>query len=47
MAKDSVCKMNVDESKTQYISEINGQKLFFCREAYQREFDQNPKKYGY
>jgi YHS domain-containing protein len=29
MAKDSVCKMNVDESKTQYISEINGQKVFF------------------
>lgn len=47
MAKDSVCKMNVDESKTQYISEINGQIVFFCREACQREFDQNPKKYGY
>ena len=47
MAKDSVCKMNVDESKTQYISEINRQKRFFCREACQREFDQNPNKYGY
>ena len=47
MAKDPVCGMNVDESKTQYISEINGQKVFFCREACQREFDQNPKKYGY
>lgn len=47
MAKDSVCKMNVDESKTQYISEINGQKVFFCHEACQREFDQNPKIYGY
>ena len=47
MAKDSVYGMNVDESKTQYISEINRQKVFFCREACQREFDQNPKKYGY
>lgn len=47
MAKDSVCKMNVDESKTQYISEINGQKVFFYSEACQREFDQNPKIYGY
>jgi YHS domain-containing protein len=28
MAKDSVCKINVDESNTQYISEINGQKVF-------------------
>ena len=47
MAKDSVCKMNVDESNTQYISKINGEKVFFCREACQREFDQNPKIYGY
>jgi P-type Cu+ transporter len=47
MAKDPVCGMNVEESKTQYISEINGQKVFLCREACQREFDQNPKKYGY
>ncbi|MGZ5470602.1 MAG: YHS domain-containing protein [Nitrososphaeraceae archaeon] len=47
MAKDPVCGMNVDEPKTQYISEINGQKVFFCREVCQREFDKNPKKYGY
>ena len=25
MAKDPVCGMNVDESKTQYTSEVNGQ----------------------
>jgi YHS domain-containing protein len=28
MAKDPVCGMNVDELKTQYISEINGEKVF-------------------
>ena len=47
MAKDPVCGMNVDESKTQYTSEINGQKIYLCREQCKKEFDQNPKKYGY
>ena len=47
MVKDPVCGMNVDELKTQYSSEVNGKKVFFCREACKQEFDQNPKKYGY
>ena len=29
MAKDPVCGMNVDESKTQYTSEVNGQKYIY------------------
>jgi YHS domain-containing protein len=29
MAKDPVCRMNVDESKTQYTSEVNGQKIYY------------------
>ena len=28
MAKDPVCGINVDESKTQYTSEVNGQNIF-------------------
>jgi len=47
MAKDTVCRMNVDESKAYYPSEVNGQKVYLCREQYKREFDQNPQKYGY
>jgi YHS domain-containing protein len=47
MVKDPVCGMNVDESQAQYISEVNGQKVYLCREQCKREFDQNPKKYGY
>ena len=29
MAKDPVCGMNVDESKAQFTSEINGQKVYY------------------
>jgi YHS domain-containing protein len=29
MVKDPVCRMNVDESKTQYILKVNGKKVFF------------------
>ena len=47
MAKDPVWGMNVDESKAQYTSEVNGQKVYLCREQCKRAFDQNPQKYGY
>lgn len=46
MAKDPVCAMNVDETKAQYISEVNGQKVNLYREQCKIEFDQNPQKYG-
>jgi YHS domain-containing protein len=47
MAKDPVCGMYVDESKAQYTSEVNGQKVYLCRDQCKREFDLNPQKYGY
>jgi YHS domain-containing protein len=31
MGKDPVCKMIVDEKKAQYISEVNGQKIYLIR----------------
>ncbi len=47
MVKDPVCNMNVDEKSTKYLSEINGQKIYFCRAECKQQFDQNPSKYGY
>ena len=29
MARDPVCGMNVDESKAQFTSEVNGQKVYY------------------
>ena len=45
MAKDPVCGMNVDESKSQYTSEINGQKIYLCSVGCKSQFDKNPSKY--
>jgi YHS domain-containing protein len=45
--QDPVCRMNVDESTTQYTSKVNGKKVYLYREQCKREFDQNPEKYGY
>jgi YHS domain-containing protein len=47
MAKDPICNMNVDEKTAKYISEVNGQKVYFCRTACKETFDKNPSKYGY
>ena len=47
MAKDPVCGMDVYEKTAKYTSEINGKKVYLCREQCKREFDQNPQKYGY
>ena len=47
MAKDPVCNMNVDEKTAKYASEVNGQKVYFCRTECKETFDKNPSKYGY
>jgi Cu+-exporting ATPase len=47
MFKDPVCNMMVDEKKTQYVSEVNGQKVYLCSSNCKSEFEQNPNKYGY
>ena len=46
MAKDPVCGMNVDELKKQYISEINGEKVFMSWSMSKRIWPKS-KKYGY
>jgi YHS domain-containing protein len=45
MAIDPVCGMEVDESKTTYISEFEGKKYYFCCGHCKAEFDKNPHKY--
>lgn len=47
MFKDPVCKMMVDEKRAQYISEVEGKKVYLCSAACKTQFDANPKKFGY
>lgn len=47
MAKDHICKMNIDEKTTKYTSEINGNKIYLCSSACKQQFEQNHSKYGY
>ncbi len=46
MAKDPVCKMNVDEKTAKYTSEFNGNKVYLCSAACKQQIEQNPSKYG-
>ncbi|MFC2020992.1 YHS domain-containing protein [Chloroflexota bacterium] len=45
MAKDPVCKMDVEESTAVATSEYKGQKYYFCAVGCKRAFDQDPEKY--
>ncbi len=45
MAKDPVCKMEVEEAKAAANSECNGKKYYFCAVGCKEAFDQNPEKY--
>lgn len=45
MAQDPVCKMEVDESKSEHTSAHMGKTYYFCCEACKSEFDKNPGKY--
>jgi YHS domain-containing protein len=47
MAKDPVCNMNVEEKSAKYMSEVNGQKVYFCRAECKETIDHNSSKYGY
>lgn len=46
MFKDPVCKMTIDEKKTEHVSEVNGKKVYLCSANCKSEFDKNPKKYA-
>lgn len=45
MATDPVCKMEVDETKTNLKVEYQGETYYFCAEYCQRRFQENPEKY--
>ena len=45
MAKDPVCKMEVEESKAAATSEYKGKKYYFCAVGCKKSFDQDPEKY--
>ena len=44
-AKDPVCGMDVEPSKTPHKSEYQGRTYHFCSEGCKKKFDANPKKY--
>jgi len=46
MAKDPVCKMNVDEKTAKYKSEYKGTTYYFCAPSCKATFDKNPAKYA-
>ena len=46
MAVDPICKMEVDESETQWFSSYKGRKYYFCAPGCKKEFDENPEKYA-
>jgi len=46
MATCPVCKMPVDEKKTEYKSEHEGTTYYFHSREEKRTFDQNPHDYG-
>ncbi len=43
MTKDLVCKMDVDEKKTNFNSEYAGRKYHFCSEQWKDTFDSQPE----
>ncbi|MGB8656588.1 MAG: YHS domain-containing protein [Candidatus Zixiibacteriota bacterium] len=45
MAKDPVCKMDVDEKTAKLKSEHKGKTYYFCAPGCKKAFDQNPEKY--
>ncbi len=45
MAKDPVCKMEVEESTAAAKSEHMGKTYYFCSPGCKKAFDENPTKY--
>lgn len=45
MAKDPVCRMNVDEKSAKFKSEHMGKIYYFCSQMCKATFDKNPMKY--
>ncbi len=45
MTKDPVCKMDIDETQTNFHSDHNGKKYHFCSEECKDTFDSQPERY--
>lgn len=45
MAKDPVCKMDVDEQKAAATAAYKGQTYYFCHKMCKESFDKDPEKY--
>jgi YHS domain-containing protein len=46
MAKDPVCKMEVNEKTAKIKSDCNGKTYYFCNPNCKSTFDKNPAKYA-
>jgi len=46
MAMNSICKMDVDEKSTKWVSEYNGKKYYFCAPGCKKQFEETPEKYA-
>ncbi|MGH2639316.1 MAG: YHS domain-containing protein [Rhabdochlamydiaceae bacterium] len=47
MIKDPVCEMMVDEKKSKFKSEHEGQQFYFCSAVCKTKFDNDPHRYGH
>jgi len=45
MARDPVCKMEVDEKTSKYKTIHKGKTYYFCAPGCQKAFEKNPNKY--
>ena len=45
MAKDPVCKMDVNEKTAKYKTEYKDKTYYFCSPGCKSTFDKNPTKY--
>ncbi len=45
MALDPVCKMEVDPTSTEWVSEYRGIRYFFCEPGCKAMFDQAPERW--
>ena len=46
MTKDPVCKMDIDEKKTNFRSEYGNREYYFCSEECKDTFDSQPERYA-
>ncbi len=45
MAKDPVCKMDVDEKSAKFKTDYKGKTYYFCAPGCKKAFEKDPSKY--